>query len=436
MPDLDLLILGAHPLPAIGITNGRIVSHTEGEALETIDASGMLVLPGLVDAHTHFNDPGRAHWEGWETGSQSALAGGITTVGDMPLNSTPPVVTVEAFDAKVAAALHRAHCDFALWGGLVPGHLDDLPRLAERGVFGFKAFLSHSGIDDFAKADLATLKAGLRIAAKLGLPVAVHAELDEENTPSGPTVRSYLDSRPIASECEAVQAALDLAGEAGCALHIVHVSSAAALDLIAQAKARGQDVTAETCPHYLVFTGEDMERLGAVAKCAPPMRDEANRLLLWQKLRAGLVDTLGSDHSPSPWKLKEDKDFSKVWGGISGIQHLLPVLLDEGLEPELLATLAALHPARRFRFPGKGSLAIGSDADLVLVEKGPPHRLTQDQLFYHHPHSPYVGRKFSHQVVRTILRGRTVFFEGTFLEDAKGRLVVPKATVQTSRALI
>ncbi len=426
MPDLDLLLLGAHPHPAIGIAGGRIVSLAEGSARETVDCAGLLVLPGLVDAHTHFNDPGRADWEGWETGSRAALAGGITTVGDMPLNSTPPVVTAAAFDAKVAAAKGRAACDFALWGGLVPGHLDDMERLAERGVFGFKAFMSHSGIDDFPKTDLATLRSGLRRAANLGLPVAVHAELDESNTPSGPSVRAYLESRPVASECEAVRAALDLADEAGCALHIVHVSSTAALRIIDDARLAGQDVTAETCPHYLVFTGEDMERLGAVAKCAPPMRDEPNRLDLWRFLRAGLVDTLGSDHSPSPWNLKEAKDFSKVWGGVSGVQHLLPVLLEAGLEPPLLARLAAETPARRFRLPGKGAITIGADADLSLVETAAAREVRAEDLFYRHRHSPYVGRKLRHQVVMTILRGQKVYLRGAFPVPPAGKLVRPK----------
>lgn len=427
MPDFDLAIVGAHPHPAIGISAGRIVALAEGSARETIHAEGLLVLPGLVDAHVHFNDPGRADWEGWDTGSQAALAGGITTVCDMPLNSTPPVVTVEAFDAKRAAGEAKSRCDFALWGGLVPGHLEDLEPLAKRGVMGFKAFMSGSGIDDFPKADLATLREGMKRATALGLPVGVHAEFDGPAAPvCEASVRDYLDSRPIESECAAITAAMEIAGETGCALHVVHVSSARGLALIADARARGANVTAETCPHYLVLTGEDMERLGAAAKCAPPMRDEANREELWRRLRAGQIQTIGSDHSPSPWSMKTDPDFFKIWGGISGVQHLLPILLDAGLGPALLAAVASANPARRFRLPGKGQIAAGMDADLVLVETGVTEEVTAGSLLYRHQHSPYVGRNLSARVRRTILRGQTVYLDGTLCANGlRGRLITP-----------
>jgi allantoinase len=426
MPDFDLFIRGAHPLPEIGIADGRIVAFSGGSAREEIDATGWLVLPGVVDAHVHFNDPGRADWEGWATGSHAALAGGVTTVCDMPLNSTPPVVTVAAFDAKRAAAEARSACDFALWGGLVPGHLDDLEPLAARGVIAFKAFMSHSGIDDFPKADLATLRSGMLRAAALNLPVAVHAEFDRAlPLGTGTSVRAYLDSRPIESECEAIGAALDLAGETGCALHVVHVSSGRGVALIAAARARGLDVTCETCPHYLVMTGEDMERLGATAKCAPPMRDAENRESLWTALRAGEIQTIGSDHSPAPWSMKTDPDFFQVWGGISGVQHLLPLLLDAGLEPELCAALIAHNPARRFRLRGKGDLAIGADADLALVDFGQPRAITAAELLYRHAHSPYVGRKMRARVRRTILRGKIASADGKVAGTVRGQLLTP-----------
>jgi len=427
MADFDLLIRGASPHPAIGIAAGKIVAFTGGSAREVVDASGLLALPGLVDAHVHFNDPGRADWEGWGTGSRGALAGGVTTVCDMPLNSTPPVVTVAAFDAKRAAAEAQSLCDFALWGGLVPGHTDDIEPLAARGVMGFKAFMAHSGINDFPKADLATLRAGMRRAAALRLPVSVHAELDRDSPRTGTGVRDFLASRPAEMETDAIRAALDLAGETGCALHVVHVSTARGIELITEAKAKGVNVTAETCTHYLVFTGGDMERLGAVAKCAPPMRDESNRLALWQLLRAGHIDTIGSDHSPSPWSLKSNRDFFKVWGGISGIQHLLPVLLDAGLEPTALARLAAENPAQRFQLRGKGRIEIGADADLALVGMGGAHEITADSLFYRHRHSPYVGRRVRARVRRTILRGQTVFEDGSITAKAHGQLIQPTA---------
>jgi allantoinase len=245
MPDFDMIVRGAANVPVIGIAEGRIAALTEGSARREIDATGLHVLPGCVDAHVHFNEPGRTDWEGWATGSRAAVAGGITTVCDMPLNSTPPLVDAGAFDAKKDAAIGQSHCDFALWGGLVPGHVDDMEALARCGVIGFKAFMCHSGIDDFPRADLHTLEAGMREAARLRLPVAVHAEIDPPPA-AGTSVRDYLASRPIAIECEAIAAAVNLAGAAGCALHIVHVSSGRGVALIADARRRGVDVTAGT----------------------------------------------------------------------------------------------------------------------------------------------------------------------------------------------
>src|SRR5262245_37786787 len=212
MPDFDLLVRAATPHAAIGIANGRIAALEEGTARAEIDATGLRVLPGIVDAHVHFNEPGRTEWEGWMTGSRGAVAGGVTTVCDMPLNSTPPLVDAAAFAAKHAAAEANSVCDFALWGGLVPGHLNDLEPLAACGVMGFKAFMTHSGIDDFPKADLATLRAGMTIAAKLNLPVAVHAELDRKTTQTSGGVREYLASRPLEMELDAIRAALEIAG--------------------------------------------------------------------------------------------------------------------------------------------------------------------------------------------------------------------------------
>jgi allantoinase len=425
MPDYDLLVSGAHPWPAIGIVDGVITGLDAGAARETIDATGLLVLPGVVDAHVHFNEPGRTEWEGWATGSRGAVAGGTTTVCDMPLNSHPPVVTAEAFDAKRTAAEAQSLCDFGLWGGLVPGHLEDLEQLAERGVIGFKAFMAASGIDDFPKVDLATLRAGMQRAARLRLPVAVHAEFDHSGPHGGTAIADFLASRPIESECEAIRSAVDLAGETGCALHVVHVSSAGGVALIIEGRSRGVDVTAETCPHYLVFTDEDMKRLGAVAKCAPPLRDEGERAALLEHVRAGQIDTIGSDHSPSPWHMKAHVDFFRVWGGIAGVQHLLPVLLDLGLDAALVARLTAEQVAGRFRLASKGRIAVGYDADLTLVADDGPYDVSSESLFYRHRVSPYVGRRLRARIRRTILRGRTVFLDGHMNADGGGRLLRP-----------
>ena len=315
----DLLIRGAsvvrsegvEPL-CIGIEDGRIVAlapELSERAKETIDAAGLHVFPGVIDAHVHFNDPGRTAWEGAATGSAALAAGGGTCFIDMPLNSSPPTLDAPSFAAKLAACRGAARTDFALWGGLTPDNLDRLEELAECGVVGFKAFMAGSGISDFHACDDAALYRGMRTAARLGLPVAVHAENDaivsvlaaEARAAGRIGVRDYLASRPVAAEAEAVSRALVFAGETGCKLHVVHTSSPRGVRLIRAAAAAGTaDVTCETCPHYLLLSDTDVERLGAKAKCSPPLRPAAERELLVALVAGGQVDTIGSDHSLPP----------------------------------------------------------------------------------------------------------------------------------------
>jgi allantoinase len=425
MPDFDLLIRGATPHGTIGIADGKIAALTEGSAHEKIDAAGLLVLPGAIDAHVHFNEPGRADWEGIATGSRACAAGGTTAFFDMPLNSTPPVIDAESFREKREIAERKSHVDFALWGGLVPGNLDHLEALRDCGVIGLKAFMSNSGIADFPSADPATLRAGMKRAAALGLIVAVHAEIDHPELCRGSSIRDYLASRPIEIELEAIRLALSLAGETGCALHVVHVSSAAGVRLIAEARAAGADVTCETCPHYLVLNEQDVERLGAIAKCAPPIRSERERVLLLDRVKSGEVQTVGSDHSPSPASMKTDADFFKVWGGIPGCQHLLPLLLDAGIAASHVATLTAANPATRFHLAGKGALTPGMDADLALVELGGAHEIRAEDLHYRHHISPYIGRKLCARVRRTLLRGQTVCIDGSITGVPTGQFLRP-----------
>jgi allantoinase len=424
MPDFDLLIRNAANYPVVGIDNGVIAAFSEGSAREEIDASGLYLMPGVIDAHVHFNDPGRADWEGIASGSRACAAGGTTTYFDMPLNSTPPVCDAETFAAKRAVAERDSFVDFALWGGLIPGRVDQAEALRDCGAIGLKAFMSHSGIDDFPKADPATLKAGMKKAAELGMLVAVHAEIDHPEYVHGTSVRDYLTSRPISMELEAIRLAIDLAGETGCALHIVHVSSAEGARIVADA-ARGNkiDVTCETCPHYLTLTGEDMERLGPIAKCAPPLRNDAERLALLECVREGWIDTIGSDHSPSPMSLKTDTNFFKVWGGISGCQHLLTLLFDLGLDADLLARVTASALAARFQLPGKGRIALRADADLVLFDPNGRTEVTAESLHYRHKHTPYLGRTLRGQVRQTLLRGSIVCRDGQMIGQPNGRFI-------------
>jgi allantoinase len=428
----DLLIRGE--ALDLAIEDGRIAAvgpELPGPAREEIDARGLLLLPGAVDAHVHFNEPGRTDWEGWDTGTRALAAGGTTVGIEMPLNAHPPTNTAAAFDAKLAAAQRSAYVDFALWGGLVPGNLEHLEELAARGVVGFKAFMSASGVDDFERADEETLYEGMQKAAALGLPVAVHAEseaitsgLTRRALEAGRTgVRDYLASRPIAAELEAIATALALAEDTGCSLHVVHVSTGRGVALVADARSRGVDASCETCPHYLVFDDDDAERLGAIAKCAPPLRPRAEVDALWAALKDGSLPMVASDHSPSPASLKHGTAF-EAWGGISGCQTMLAAVWGP-LAPEVLGERLAGFPARRFGLQAKGRLEVGADADVVLVRVGADHVLSDDELLYRHRHSPFVGRTLRARIVRTILRGRTVW-DGRIAGEPTGRLVVPE----------
>lgn len=391
----------------IGITDG-VIAAVAGElsgAHHELYAGGQHVLPGGLDPHVHFNEPGRTHWEGLATGSAALAAGGYTAFFDMPLNSSPPVVDGAAFDAKLHAARTSSCIDFGLWGGLVPGRLDRLEELAERGVIGLKAFMSNSGIEEFAHVDDVTLYEGMAIAARLGLIVAVHAENDALTARSfGPTARDWLASRPVVAELEAISRALLFASETGCALHVVHVSSGRGVALIAAARAAGVDVTCETCPHYLFLTPEDVEALGAVAKCAPPVRDATEQIELWRRLRAGEVEMVVSDHSPSEPSLKAGA-FGDAWGGIASCQSTRELLLLGELDPDFVGHLTATAPAERFGIARKGRIAPGYDADLALIDPHAPHTLRADDLRSRHKLSPYVGRTFPARVTHTLLRG-------------------------------
>jgi len=448
-PGFELKIVGAQVVTdsgviqlEIGISEGKVQAlepELTSRARRTINATGRHIFPGVIDSHVHFNEPGRTRWEGMASGSRALAAGGGTLFFDMPLNSDPPTTDAEAFDRKVAAARASSVVDFGLWGGLVPGKLDHFQELAERGVVGFKAFMSNSGIEEFPRADDHTLREGMKRAARLRRLVAVHAEsesmtseLTQRSLAVGKTaVRDYLDSRPIEAELEAITKALDLAGDTGCALHIVHVTCGAGIALIASAKKLGVDVTCETCPHYLVLTEDDVVQLGAVAKCAPPLRPRQAQEPLWQYVQSGDVFTVGSDHSPSPPEMKTDANFFKVWGGITGVQHTLPILLSEGhskrgLDLSRIAHLLAFNPAARFGLPaGMGHVRVGQEANLAVVDLERAFKVERSLLLQRHPQSPYIGRALTGMVVRTMLRGQTVFENGSIVGEAKGRLVKP-----------
>jgi allantoinase len=429
--DFDLLVRSEQD---IGISEGKIVAVGEnltGPAKAELDARDLEIFPGVIDAHVHFNEPGRTDWEGFATGSRGAAAGGSTTVFDMPLNAHPPTTNRQNFELKRAAAEASSLVDFGLWGGLVPENLDELATLRDCGVVGLKAFMCNSGIGDFAHVDEKTLRAGMGRAAKLDLLVAVHAESEKMTSAltgsaratGKSAVRDYLESRPIEAELEAIRVAIDIAAETGCRLHIVHVSCGRGVALVAEARGRGLDVTCETCPHYLVLTEQDMEQLGAVAKCAPPLRSRDEQRGLYEQLRD--ITTIGSDHSPSPPEMKQRDNFFEVWGGISGCQHLLPLLIDAEIPHDEIRRLTNGDVAARFRIRAKGALAVGNDADFSLIEIEAEDVITSESLYYRHKQNPYVGRTLRSRVRRTFLRGQTIFEDGKFAARPFGKLVRP-----------
>ncbi len=445
MTTYDLIIKNGNIVTAesivqgdIAIRDGKIQKVSIGQPLEgsagrEIDAEGLHILPGLIDTHVHFNEPGRTEWEGLETGSRGLAAGGVTTFFDMPLNSTPPTINKANLDLKKACADEKSIVNPRYWGGLVPENINDLKELHENGVIGFKAFMSPSGIADFNHVDDETIFKGMKEIATLGSLLAVHAEstvicdqLAQEKQAQGKTTaRDFVESRPIISEIEAVRRIISYAEATGCKLHVVHASSRKVVEVIQAAKDRGVDITVETCPHYLALTVKDLEEKGGLAKCCPPLRDEDEVEDLWVAVANGEINVIASDHSPAPASMKTITDnYFEGWGGISGAQSTLNILLTEGyfkrnLPLEKIVALTATNPAKLFGLENKGTIAEGYDADLAIVNLEESFELKNEDLFYRHQHSPYVGMTFKGKVQSTIVNGEVVFENGEITAKQK-----------------
>ena len=421
------------------VENGRITSvnsRTSGtlSTLGTlIDAGHAVVMPGLVDSHVHINDPGRSEWEGFETATRAAAAGGITTLVDMPLNSIPSTTNVAALDAKRRAASGRCHVDVGFWGGIVPGNAKDIEPLAKAGVLGFKCFLSPSGVDEFGHVSEADLREAMPIIASTGLPLLVHAEwpalLREPDRRADPrSYSTWLDSRPAPAEHAAIDLLIDLSARTNARVHIVHLASADALASIGGARARGIPISVETCPHYLTFCAEDIADGDTATKCAPPIREGEHRERLWRALAEGHIDLVATDHSPAPASLKhiEDGNFLDAWGGIASLQISLPLVwtgaAQRSIPIERLAQWMSAAPAQLAGLDDrKGAIKPGYDADLVIVD--PDREMTVDasRLYHRHAVTPYDGARLRGVVMATMLRGEIVFEHGDCVGAPTGR---------------
>lgn len=429
----------------IGIKDEKITSiadQIDGDAKETIDAKGQFVMPGMIDTHVHFSEPGRTEWEGFETGSKSLAAGGTTSYVEMPLNALPATTNKEALDLKLTAAKDQNYVDYSFYGGLVPDNLDDLKELDDAGVMAFKCFISTAGSDipgDFTNVDDYTLYKGMQKLAELDQLLCIHAEnptitdkLAQEMLADGrTTAMDYVASRPVFTEVEAVQRALLFAKETGCKLHFVHISTTEAVQAILKARAEGVDVTVESCTHYFALTAEDVAEIGNRAKCQPPLRKREDQAKLWDELMDGNIDWLTSDHSPCTEDLKEGNIF-EAWGGISGAQNNVDIMFDlavkqNGMPVEEFVDLIATTPSKRFNLPSKGDIAVSKDADIIFVDPDQSYTLKREDLYYKNKHSAYEGRKIDCRVTKTILRGKVVYdLEEGITGDPTGQLMVKK----------
>ena len=416
------------------------------------DIGDRVLMPGIVDPHVHINEPGRTDWEGFDSATKAAIAGGITTLVEMPLNASPVTTTARAFDEKIKAASvtlslpapprrwskgdsTKLHCNCGFWGGVIPGNEKDIEPLIERGVLGFKAFLTDSGIDEFPNVTEQDLRKAMPIIAKYGLPLLVHCEMDYSSNTlrqaqgDNRSYQNYLSSRPKKWEDDAIALMIHLCEEFNCRTHIVHLSSADSIGQITKAKQKGLPLTVETCQHYLYFTAEQVKDGQTEFKCAPPIRELANNEKLWQALKEGVIDFVATDHSPAPPAMKEliSGDFMKAWGGISSVQFSLPVLWtaakkhDCGLQD--IAKWLCEKPALLPQLHTKGKIAKGYDADLVIWDPERSFTVIKDMIYHKHKNTPYLDEKLYGVVEQTWLNGEKVFDGGKFLHLNKGRIL-------------
>jgi len=405
---------------------------------EIIHIHDHVLMPGIIDPHVHINEPGRTDWEGFATATRAAAAGGLTTLVDMPLNSSPVTTTAEAFDKKIAAAVQlQVNCGF--WGGIVPGNDSEIEKLVNKGVLGFKAFLTHSGIDEFPNVTEDDLRKAMPVIAKYDLPLLVHCEMETGNPPSlklrrtsdERSYQNYLSSRPKQWEDEAIALIIRLCEVYNCRVHIVHLSSANSIEQIQKAKQKSLPITIETAQHYLYFNAEEIPDGQTAYKCAPPIREKENNEQLWNALREGIIDFVATDHSPCPPDMKETGtgNLMKAWGGIASLQLALPVLWTAARKRNIpltaIATWLCENPAK---LPGlqksKGKIAKGYDADLVAWDPEKQFTVTAGELYHKHKLTPYLNETLYGVVEQTWLGGTLIYDKGIFGRLNKGKIII------------
>jgi len=421
------------------IKNGLIEQVVPGFIENALDVGDKVLMPGIVDPHVHINEPGRTEWEGFDTATRAAMAGGITTLVDMPLNSSPVTTTVKAFDEKLESTRNKLHVNCGFWGGVIPGNETEIEPLIEKGVLGFKAFLIHSGIDEFPNVKEQDLRKVMPIIAKHNLPLLVHCELTEgsQKTIQHSTYnihltsyKHHLASRPRKWEDDAIALMIRLCEEFNCHVHVVHLSSSNSIGQIVKAKQKGLPLTVETSQHYLYFTAEQIGDGQTQFKCAPPIREKENNEKLWQALKDGVIDFVATDHSPSTPDLKQLQtgDFTKAWGGIASLQLALPVLWTAAKRHDCsIADVAKWLCENSSRLPGlensKGKILKGHDADLVVWDPEQKFVVTENIIRHKHKITPYLSEELYGVVQQTWLSGKKVFDSGK-MELSRGKILL------------